>query len=847
MNRHYFGGLKVQPATVFELRPTSFAQLIEEKFNVPVQIQMTRAEYQALDADEQFKTKNVPYMLAVSMEEGETHRCDANAHMLEAAFLDIDDETQARNFFESPQEVLEALFPWNAVIHTTASHTPEKPRVRVMLDCHAATTRHKDVIAFMVELLGLPHNFKGARESNVLSQPFFFPCQFAEEEGSPILASRTNGRTLTDPDIPVRTLKEGETPDRLYAYEGDSEAGDLAYLPAADLSVEDIREPLMAIDPDVTYGTWTMIASALRHQFREEEQAREAYEMFDEWSQGGTKYKNSADTYAKWKSFKPDAVGKVPRTIKSLFKFSIDAGWKPDKVANKLKFNIEEWIAKCDSADDLYSYGPRHIADLPFKTQMIEEALMNTLRDRIKVVTGKKPPSMEALKRDVGNARFKARQQAQPDDKPQWLRRWCYCSTENEFCNVVTGIKMAPAAFDNTFSSELMPDAEEEAKSGIPTILPTRFALNVKKIKKVEGYIYDPRQTEASPLEPFFTLNGVEYLNTFRTSSQPKLEPKLAKWAETVVMNHLRTIIAEEEYCMILLYWIATLVQYPGRKIGWSPVIQGAQGCGKTILFNLIEAALGRDNVSSVNPNTIKQSWNDWGFGKQCVSVEEMRVHGHSRADIMNALKDLITNELVTINKRNTDAVAGLNLTNFIGFTNYVDALYMEEDDRRYMFIRSCIDSEAKVAAMKARNHFAEIIDLFKNHGGALRAFLLEVKIPEDFLAQKNAPRTKYRSDAIFESKSRLQESIEDAITGDNKLIGADIIHMEELKSVVGEPGNNHPPSHYLAAMNYVRYSNGDRFSIAGVRTAIWVHRDLYDPLFGDADEILRERLPELF
>jgi len=846
MTRHYFGGLKVMPANVFRLRPESFAQLIEEKFNVPIQIPMTREEYQALPDDEQFKVKNGPYVLATSMKEGETHRCDANAEMLELAFLDIDDPDQARMFFEAPHEVIEALFPYNCVVHTSLSHTVAKPRIRIGMDVHAALSRHKDVIAFMVERTGLPHNFKGSRESNVKTQPWFLPGQFHGEEGSPILASRTNGRTLTDPDIPVRKAKEGESPNRFYAYEGDGESGDLAYLPATDLQVEDIREPLMAIDPDVEYGTWTMIASALRHQFRDEEQAREAYEMFDEWSQGGTKYKNSADTYAKWKSFKPDVVGKSPRTIKSLFKFSIDAGWKPEKVANKLKFNIEKWIADCCNADDLYTYGPRHIADLPFKTQMIEEGLMNALRDRIKVVTGKKP-SMEALKRDVGNARFKARQQTQPDDKPQWLRRWCYCSTENEFCNVVTGIKMAPAAFDNTYSSELMPDAEEDAKAGVPTILPTRFALNVKKIKKVEGYIYDPRQTEASPLEPFFTLNGVEYLNTFRTSSQPKLEPKLAKWAGDVFMHHLRTIIREEEYCMIVLYWISTLIQFPGKKIGWTPVVQGAQGCGKTVIFDMAKAALGAENVSTVNSNTIKQSWNDWGFGKQLICIEEMRVHGHSRADIMNALKDLITNELVTVNKRNTDAVAGLNLTNFIGFTNYVDALYLEEDDRRYMFIRSCIDTEAKVLALKAQNHFDPVVDLFTNHGGALRSFLLEVKIPEEFLAQKNAPRTKYRNDAIFESKSKLQDAIEEVIEGDNRLVGFDVIHMEELKSLVGEPTNSHPPSHFLAAMNFIRYKDGQRFSIEGRRTAIWVHRDHYDPMFGDADDILRERLPKLF
>lgn len=836
----YYGGMRVMPATIGLLRPTTFAQLIAEKFDLPVQLQISREDFHALDKDEQFKIKNGPYVCAVSFKEGTTHRCDENAERLTLTCLDIDDADQARNFFESPEEALEALYPFSCCIHLSLSHTPENPRVRVILDTDAPLNRHKDAVAFAAQRLGLPSNFKGVRESNVASQPWFLPCAFHGEEPSAVIGSRTNGRTLTDADIPVRE-EISDDQQRTYAYSGDG-LSDLAYLPVQDLTVGDVREPLFAIDSDVTYGTWTMIASALRHQFRDEESAQAAYLMFDEWSQQGTKYKGESDTWAKWKSFKPDAVGKTPRTIRSLFHFAQDAGWQPVKVASKMRHSIEEWIKACADPNVLLAEGTKQIQDLPFKLASTEEALKLHLIARYKQLTGVKL-SIAAVSKDISDARFRAKKAAASDDKPAWLRTWCYISTQNVFRNVVTGEVLVPAAFNLAFSKHLMPTDEELAKTGKPSMLPTDFAMNVQKIKVVGGVTYDPRQKEASPMEPYFSHRGVEYLNEYRLSTLPKLDPVNAEKVGKYFKKHLRTLIREKEYADILLWFCAYIVQFPGEKIGWAPVIQSSPGAGKSIIAGMLGAALGEDNVSVVNPSTIRQLWNDWAFGHQVVILEEMKVVGHARAEIMNSLKDVMTNEKVTVNKRNTDAKANLNLVNFIGFTNYPDALYLEEDDRRYMFIRSSLDTKEKVEALRASGYFDPLWAIIKDGGGALRSFLLSVEIPEGFPQKGKAPETIYRMDAVAESKNQLQTEIEEMIEGENPLIGKDIISQAELESALPRNRDNYKPSHFLQMMNYARYDDGRRFMVAGVRTIIWVHRDNYEPLLdGRAEEILRER-----
>ncbi len=840
----YYGGAKVQPATISKLRQESFAQLIAEKFDIPVQIPITREEFQALpdgsvegEEDEQFKIKNGPYVCAVSFKEGTTHRCDENAERLTLTCLDIDDADQARDFFEAPEEALEALYPWSAVVCITATHTPEKPRLRIVVDTDAPLERHKDAVSHVAERLGLPKDFKGVRESKVKSQPWFFPVSFHGEEPIAVLASRTNGKTLTSADIPV--CKE-ETDERTYAYNGD-DFSELAFLPVQDLTVEDIREPLFKIDADVTYGTWTMIASALRHQFREEEAAQDAYLMFDEWSQQGSKYKGESDTWAKWKSFKPDTVGKVPRTIKSLFHFAQDAGWQPTKVAKKVKVSIQKWISECTDSDILLSEGVKLISDLPFKLASTEDMLKTILIQRHKKLTGF-TPSMKALSRDVSDARFRAKEAAAADDKPKWMRPWCYISTQHVFRNVLTGEIMVPAAFNLTYSKFLMPTDGELAKTGRPTILPVDLALNVQNLKVVGGVTYDPRQQGSSPLEPYFSHGGVEYLNEYRISTLPKLDPANAEKVGKYFKRHLRLLIREREYADLLLHFFAFIVQFPGEKIGWAPVIQSAQGGGKSILIGLMGAVMGEQNVTMVNPSTIKQTWNDWAFGKQLIGLEEMKVHGHARADIMNSLKDVMTNERVTVNRRNTDAKADLNLVNFIGFTNYPDALYLEADDRRYMFIRSQLDTKEKVRQLTESGHFKPLVEIIHNGGGALRSYLLSIDIPDTFPRKGPAPDTIYRMDAVAESKNHLQCDIEELIEGDNALIGSDIISYAELEAELPFSKDNYQPSHFLQLMNYHRYGDGKRFVVNGVRTVIWVHRDNYDELFGPAEEILKER-----
>ncbi len=839
--RTYYGGHSAFDGKIHPLKATSFKDLVDRYFNMPVPIQITRAEFHAKPIEEQKRIKDGPFITPCVFKEGETSRNDANAESLVLLFLDIDpaegDERYVHDLFSAPEVVAEQLHPFNFVMYTTASHTDANPRLKICvelsqmpLECRYAGVAH------LCHVIGLPRDFKGARESKVASQPQYRPVTFIGDEHSAILCSRTHGRAMDQLDIPAETVNEE---DRRYAYQGNSDETSIAYLPIVDLKPEDIREPLYAISPDCGYRVWTEVASALRHQFRDEEEAEEAYFMFDEWSSGGEKYVSGEDTFGKWRSFKPDATGKTPITIRSVFHYASQEGWKPSVLLTKVKTNIAEWIAKCEDPNELLEQGAARIAAMPFKNELVEEDLVLTLQARIKALSGK-TLEKTTIRKQIRDTRFIKRREEQ-SDVPGWLRPMCFVAPRNEFHNVTTGIIYSPAAFDNTFSRFLMPkDDTDLAKTGKPLVLPTSFALNVLKIRTVDGITYDPRQGGA---EPFFSYKGLEYLNRYRLSSVPAEDPENAEKAGKWFRKLLKTVIDDAEYERTILDFCAYCIQYPGEKIRWAPLLQSAQGAGKSTIFEILGAAMGEENMMIVNSSAMASSFNDWRGNNQFTLFEEIMTPGHNRGEVANSVKDAITNTRVTLNQKFKDVVVIENVTNYAALTNHHNGLFVEDSDRRYMPIKSPLQTKEQVMALTGTGFFEHIYAIKNRAPGAFRSFFLAHKISADFPVNGPAPFTRFRKELIDDSKNQVQLEIEDLIEGGDLLIGDDVIHYNHLvNKVVRTHQNAHRPSHYLQLLGYMPYMEGVKFMIEGERTPIWVHRVNYDTDFGLAENILRER-----
>lgn len=849
-DKRYFGGSTVE-GKVRRLAATSFKELVERYFNVPVLKKFTRREYDSYDVDTKKAMKDGPFVTAAVFSGDDVRRRDENCIAVTLALLDFDSLSKkdvdegfvdyAQQLFEAPDAVKDALYPYNFVCYETISSRKGDRRVRILVDLQEMGTEfHKPAVRHIASLLGVDVNrWKGRIESMTLVLPMFRPVEFLNEDYAAILCSRTDGVELDDLDIPKEAEVLDEEGNRVYAYTGGEEDLDMLFMPVVGITVEDMRPVLDHIDPDDSYHTWVMVGMGLRHQFRGREgESKDAYEVFDEWSGKGAKYVDRDETYLKWKSFKPDATGRAPVTIRSVFEKAKTGGWDPTSMSKKIKRDLAAWIAKCVDPDELMQRGAAKIAAMPFKNEIVEEALFLAIQKRIHELTDGTTISKVTIKKAVRS--FRQKERMEDDDMPPWLRPWVYITTRNLFRHMGNGIELSPEAFNNTYSRDLMnmsPDSEC-ALTGRPTILPVNFALNVKNTKRVDGTTYDPR---FGGEEPFFEHNGRLFLNEYRASTIPRLNSELAEKAGKIFKHHLKLVVGEEHFKLMMDFFAHT-VQFPGVLIRWAPLIQSAQGAGKNMIFNAVGFALGEVNAKTVNAKQVLSDYNEWMSGAQLIVLDEIKIPGHAKADLTNSLKDLITNDTITISQKFQDLRLCQNVANKAALTNWHDALFMEDTDRRWYPIKSPIQTKAECSRLADSGHFKRFAKLYK-FGGALRQFLLDWQIDPAFPVDGPAPDTSFRQEMVNESRSALHEEIEDLIENpEAPLIGSEVIFTPALTARLVNTKNNYKPSHFLRRMGFDLYKQGEKFSIDGIRGTVWVHVEKYSSDLGRPEEILLER-----
>jgi hypothetical protein len=72
---------------------------------------------------------------------------------------------------------------------------------------------------------------------------------------------------------------------------------------SSNATITKLASLLSQIDPDVDYRNWML---ALMVVFYETRSSEEGFELADQWSSGGTKYRGERDVRRMWRSFNPN-------------------------------------------------------------------------------------------------------------------------------------------------------------------------------------------------------------------------------------------------------------------------------------------------------------------------------------------------------------------------------------------------------------------------------------------------------------------------------------------------------------------------------------------------------------
>lgn len=846
----YWGGASVRDGRTRKLNASSFRELVERYIQIAVPHPMTRKEFFAQTEGEQNQSKDGAYICACSFDyESEGRRCDEAATHSVAMVLDLDEGDFLRDIDESPQTIGDALFPYNFVCWRTAKSTPEKPRLKIMVDVSPVhPSEHKRILRFIVSRLGLPNDFKGVKESSVISQAQYRPLVFRGQSESPVIASNLTGIPVHVSDLPE--VEEDDTMVEFRTYAGDTSDDDtmsLAFLPVHGITTDDIDEPLNTIDPDSTRPVWRDVAAALRHQFIEEEQAQVGFEKFVEWSSRGTKYAGRKDCWAMWKSLRSHVKGRAPVTLRTLFKYAQDAGWDNSKAAAKVAQTVEAWLAATEDRDVLMQEGAKRIAAMPFKNDVVEESLVNAWRKRLHDLGGGDNIDKATLKKEIAKVRRAEKQSKVDTGTPAWLHPIVYVATSDTFNNLGNGVALKPGAFDRFFAKELMPK-DDIPPTGMPVMQPAAYALNVLKILRVEETLYDPTRKADDKL---FTdeQTGKLILNTYDFNSIPVADPEHSERAGKLLYQSVAPLVKEPHLQEMLLDYLALQCHFPGRKIPWSFLIQSGPGAGKGTLGEIMEAVLGAVNVKIISPIQMAANFNEWASGSVFGIFNEVHIPGERRDQVMNSIKPCISDTIISLNLKHRDGEnRSKNFTNYLSFTNFKDAAHLAAEDRRWGIIFAPTQTRLQAIALQESGHFEQIRWLITSEGAsALRYFLMKRVISPDFPLVGHAPNTSYREEVVAQSKNQLQVLIEDLIEdGEEPLVAVDVLHDGKLKDVLCRTSKDAALlPRYLSLMGFER--EGKRVMLDATRGHIWTHTEKWKG--GDAVKVLKARLkngPEL-
>jgi hypothetical protein len=260
--------------------------------------------------------------------------------------------------------------------------------------------------------------------------------------------------------------------------------------------------------------------------------------------------------------------------------------------------------------------------------------------------------------------------------------------------------------------------------------------------RELKAYVYKPGQAR-------LTADGC--YNTWKGWGVEPLPGDATPFLE--LLDHLMSNATPLERRWFL-QWLAAPLQEPGLKMRNGVVLWGGlKGTGKTLVGQTMHRIYG-ENWGVLETKHFHSSFNSYVVGKQFILGDEISVT--EKRSVSERLKSMLTQERVLVEEKYQIPYIVEDHANYYFTSNYPDAFYVEEDDRRF-FIHEVV-AQPLTAAWRDR-YFAWL-----EQGGAAALFDHLLRIPlTGFDAFERPPLTAAKTDMIQIGASDVRRWIEDA------------------------------------------------------------------------------------
>jgi len=269
---------------------------------------------------------------------------------------------------------------------------------------------------------------------------------------------------------------------------------------------------------------------------------------------------------------------------------------------------------------------------------------------------------------------------------------------------------------------------------------------------------------------------GDALVNTYKPVDTPRV-----KGYPGPFLRHLELLLPDAGDRSILLAYMAACIQHKGVKFQWAPLLQGAEGNGKTLLTRCVAFAVGQRYTHQPPANEISEKFNEWLFNKLFIGIEDVYVPDHKR-EIIEILKPMITNDRLAMRAMQQSQVMGDNRANFMLNSNHKDAIRKTRSDRRFCVFYTAQQTEQDLTRDGMQgNYFPDLYDWLKgrnayagagaDHGYAVVSdYLADYAIPDELnpaTRSHRAPSTSTTEEAISQSMGGIEQEILEAVAED--------------------------------------------------------------------------------
>ncbi|WP_312921117.1 bifunctional DNA primase/polymerase [Stutzerimonas nitrititolerans] len=209
-----------------------------------------------------------------------------------------------------------------------------------------------------------------------------------------------------------------------------------------------------------------------------------------------------------------------------------------------------------------------------------------------------------------------------------------------------------------------------------------------------------------------------------------------------LILKHLGLLCGnrKDEY-MFLLRWIAYPLQHPGAKMDTSVVMFGAEGPGKSLIWEKVVKRIYGEYGVTIGQAQLESQFTGWQSRKLYALAEEVV----SRAEMRHykgLLKHLVTGETLQINEKMQSLREERNHLNFVFLSNSTVPLELDDGDRRYLVLY--------VDKVPPQEYFAALVEEIYN-GGIEAFYQYMLTLPLDDFNEHTKPPLNDEKQALIE------------------------------------------------------------------------------------------------